>query len=306
MRRGFLACLLLGGLIAAAPAATGAEHGRGSIRVGLISQQTGPTSAIVGASITTGGNQTSDSGGGTTIAGSANGSGGAPAPPPYPLLASDSPLLQDGEPYGSGSFWYPNTTGQTCAYIPDSSPLCFNVTGSTAPAIVTPAAIAEDLVAELDLSAGAIAASPAPAGITGAASWFWLDPTPSEQDLSETLAGETVTISAVPSVSWQFGDGSSTAGSAGVPYQPEPPPPAAVTHTYQTRCLPGDQGTDPYVLPSCGPAGYTLTASVSWQISYQATGPDPETGTLPTRTTSSTISYPVSEVRGFLTGPATP
>jgi hypothetical protein len=87
-----------------------------------------------------------------------------------------------------------------------------------------------------------------------------------------------------------------------VPYQPGAVPASAITHTYETRCLPGDQGHDPYVLSSCGGSGYQLTASVNWQISYQASGSITETGTLPARTTSSSVDYAVSEARAFLTG----
>jgi hypothetical protein len=167
--------------------------------------------------------------------------------------------------------------------------------------VVSPSAVAASLAAQLTLQPGAITATPA-RGVTGAASWFWLDPAPTDQQLTETLDGETVTVDASPSVSWQFGDGASSAGNAGVPYQPGTPPPDAVTHVYETRCLPGDQGSDPYVLGSCGPDGYQVTAEIDWAVSYSAQGPISETGTLQDQTTKATISYPVTEIRGFLTG----
>ena len=107
-------------------------------------------------------------------------------------------------------------------------------------------------------------------------------------------------MTAVPKISWQFGDGSSLDAGAGIPYQPGPVPSIAVTHVYETRCLPGDQGHDPYVLSSCGSNGYELVAAVSWQISYRAAGPIATSGTLPSRTTISSAAYPVSEARAFL------
>ena len=109
-------------------------------------------------------------------------------------------------------------------------------------------------------------------------------------------------MTAEPQVEWRFGDGSSSMAEPGVPYQSGPCPADAITHVYDTRCLPGDQGHDPYVLASCGSNGYQLVATVSWQISYQAAGPVAASGTLPARTTTSSAVYPVSESRAFLVG----
>jgi hypothetical protein len=118
-----------------------------------------------------------------------------------------------------------------------------------------------------------------------------------------TLAGERVTVTAEPeAVEWRFGDAGAVSGGAGVAYRPGPPPPDAVTHVYGTRCLPGDQGHNPYVLASCGGDGYTVEAVVSWRISYAATGPVGASGSLPMRSTEASAVYPVSEARAFLLG----
>ena len=102
-------------------------------------------------------------------------------------------------------------------------------------------------------------------------------------------------------VEWRFGDGASLAGGPGRPYGPGLPPADAVVRVYQTRCLPGDQGRNPYVLPSCSSTGYPVDAIIVWRITFSARGPIDSTGTLPTRTTATSIAYPVSEARGFLT-----
>lgn len=227
-----------------------------------------------------------------------------PAQPIYPPLPASSPLLKRAQPFGPGSFWYQDGSGHVCPYVPDSSGLCFTITGGadpgeTAPPL-TPTTIAEHVADRIALSPGQVEASPLQAGLTGAASWVWLDPAPTTKQLSISLAGEAVTVTAVPSISWDFGDGSSIDGGAGVPYRAGPTPSAAITHVYKTRCLPGDQGHDPYVLASCGSHGYQLAATVSWQISYRASGTVAATGTLPTRTTTSATGYPVSEARAFL------
>jgi hypothetical protein len=120
--------------------------------------------------------------------------------------------------------------------------------------------------------------------------------------LAISLAGETVSVVADPTVEWRFGDGSSLDGGPGAPYQADASSAGAIEHVYETRCLPGDQGHDPYVLASCGQAGYSIEALVVWRITYSAAGPVGGTGTLPARTTDSSTSYPVSESRAFLVG----
>jgi hypothetical protein len=74
------------------------------------------------------------------------------------------------------------------------------------------------------------------------------------------------------------------------------PPYAVRTWHYLRLAL-----VDPYVLSSCGPDGYTVTATVDWTIVYTASGPVARGGSLPARTTATSIIYPVSEARGFLT-----
>ncbi len=151
---------------------------------------------------------------------------------------------------------------------------------------------------------GEIRTSPANAGLTGAESWFWLDPAPRRQSLSISLAGETVSVVADPAVEWRFGDGASLDAGPGVPYQADAAPPDAVTHVYGARCLPGDRGHNPYVLASCGQSGYTITALVVWRITFSAEGPVAASGTLPARTTEASSVYSVSESRAFLVGGA--
>jgi hypothetical protein len=309
--------ILVGLLLVLAPSAT-ARDGHPRIRVSWFSQQDGRARAGAGAGIDVRekrpGHRAAPSQPAAQVVvhvGAASppktigGATDVPLPPPvYPPLPASSPLLKKQQPSGPGSFWYQDGAGHVCQYLPGSSPLCFTIAGAGTPATVapplTPAAIAAHTADRLSLSPGELKTSPAGAGLTGAASWFWLDPAPATEQLSVSLAGEAVIVTAVPKISWQFGDGSSLDAGAGVPYQPGPVPSGAVTHVYGTRCLPGDQGHDPYVLPSCGSNGYQLVAAVSWQISYRAAGPIAASGSLPSRTTTSSAAYPVSEARAFL------
>ena len=283
-----------------------------TIKLGYYSQQSSPHRATIGARI----DVTSTKPG---RRGDAPGTHDASAvvrlaePKPrarrYPALLSTSPLLANPTPFGAGTFWYPDGAGNACVYRPVSSPLCFVVTssgGGRAVPAVSPAAIAAATADRLDLLPGRIEASPRRAGLTGVDSWFWLSPGVETRALSISMAGETVTVTAEPSVEWRFGDGSSLTGGSGVRYRPGPPADAAIRHVYETRCLPADRGRNPYVLASCRDNGYRVEALVHWRISYRAFGRIDESGTLPTRTTETAVDYPVTEARAFLTRGETP
>jgi hypothetical protein len=218
-------------------------------------------------------------------------------------LSTSSPILRDQHPGGAGSFWFADAAGHACQYVPNSVTPCFTLVGPAARSgagRLSPSAVAKSLTRRVELAPGQINTSPSRAGLTGAPSWFWLAPAPRRQSLSISLAGETVSVTADPTVEWRFGDGASLDGGPGVPYEADASPGDAIQHAYQARCLPGDQGRDPYVLASCGHEGYSVEALVVWHITYSAAGPIGGTGTLPTRTTDTSTSYPVSESRAFL------
>jgi hypothetical protein len=318
MRRALLICVAVAGL-SAAPALGDRTKPPGwhdQIRVTPLSQQYGPSHAVIAARIDVSSKRSGRSGRTGSYGASSESIStrtrtstpgrGAPLPNPYPSLRSDSPLLKNPTPVGPGSFWYTDGSGHACMYAPSSVLPCFTVVGPPAPgasgaAPLNPAAIAASVADRLPLLPGEIRRSPSAHGLTGAASWFWLDPAPQVTTLSVTLAGEHVTVSAVPeAVEWRFGDGATMAGGAGIPYRAGPPPAEAITHVYGTRCLPGDQGRNPYVLASCGDSGYGVGAAVAWRISYEASGPVAAAASLPSRTTGTSTVYPVTEARAFL------
>jgi hypothetical protein len=290
-----------------------AEADRG-IRIGPYSDQVGPSQAAVGARIaetssgpahrahgTTSrsrpGRVSPETGSGVTVGGA------SPLPPvSYPSISPDSPLLQSPAPRGPQTFWYSDGSGHLCIYVPKGSSDCYAPVGGVQRTTsgVNPGAVAAVVASRMDLAAGRIEASPLRTGLTGADSWFWLEPAPQPLRLSVSLGGETVSVSATPEVEWRFGDGASFTGGAGIPYQPGAPPAAAIRHVFQTRCLPGDQGSYRDALATCGTDGYTVAAVVSWRIDYEGSGPVGESGSLPTRTTTSATGYPVSEARVFL------
>ncbi len=215
-------------------------------------------------------------------------------------LESDSPLVRNPEPWGPGSFWYPGASGRLCVYAPGALGPCYRIVGPGRPSL-DPTAIAGSIADRLLLLPGRVQTSPRVVGLTGAVAWFWLEPAPESEELTVSIFGETVTVLAEPvRVAWWFGDGSGVAAGPGRPYRAGPRPAGAILHAYETRCLPGDQGRNPYVLGSCASEGYRVDAVISWRISFVATGPIDTSGTLPTRTTAASTPYSVSEARAFL------
>jgi hypothetical protein len=284
------------------------------VSLGVSSQQAGPSHASVSASIAVRGKRRGRDGTNrgdrvhSQVISLPNPSGARENEPAYPALPSTSPFLRNPQPFGPGSFWYSDGSGHTCIYLANSVLPCFTVTagggGAAGGPALNPAAMAAAIAARLELAPGRIEASPVAArgGLTGSDSWFWLSPVPRREVLSISLRGERVTVSADPSVEWRFGDGAALFGGPGRPYMPGPPPADSIRHLYQTRCLPGDVGRNPYVLPSCGVRGYPVEALVHWAISFDASGPIAASGSLPSRTTITGVAYPVSEARAFLVG----
>ncbi len=307
-----IACRTVIGLLAASMIWT-ATACADSIHIGAISNQKSPSEASAGGSINVSSRTPARSGTPGSPEGASEGTDsqagqGSSGEPAFPTISSSSPRYRNPRPYGPGSFWYEAEGGHQCAYLPASNGVCFTVVqpeaGQPAQPPINPAAIAAGLASQMSLQAGNIDVSPSAhaAGLTGAASWFWLEPAPVGQSLSLALRGEHVTVTAaVSGIQWSFGDGVSLPGGPGVPYSLGPAPSGAVRHVYQTRCLPGDRGRDPNVLSGCTSAGYQPQAAVNWGITYQATGPVPAGGALPSRSTETSVTYPVSEARAFLT-----
>lgn len=278
-----------------------------SIRIGVYSQKASPSKARIGGSVRVTHQRTSRSGNSARPVAPSRPTSGSPTV--ARRIRPGSRLLRDRTPAGRGSFWYTTLDGQRCIYVADSPGPCYTVAPAGRPAAeppVDPTAVAVTAAKRLDLHVGEIRVSPSPRaqGLTGAPSWFWLEPAPTVRSVSVSVRRERVNVTATAKgVRWAFGDGSSLEAGPGVAYRPsdDDPPEAAVRHGYETRCLPGDQGHDPYVLATCGPRGYTVTAQLGWDISYEATGPISDSGTLPSQATEGSLEYPVSESRGFLT-----
>jgi hypothetical protein len=289
-----------------ATATAGRVHrGSGTVQVGAYSQEEQSHRARIGAHIDASAARAAAQPTQRVVVTVRTAHADASLPPPFPPLSTTASILRDQHPGGPGSFWYTDATGHACQYVPNSVTPCFTLVGpgsNSGAGPISPSVVAQSLARRVELAPGEIKASPTSEGLTGAQSWFWLDPAPRRQSLSISLAGETVNVTADPTVEWRFGDGASLDGGPGVPYEASTSAADGIEHAYQTRCLPGDQGHDPYVLASCGQEGYTVEALVVWHITYSAAGPVGGSGTLPARTTDTSAPYPVSESRAFLVG----
>lgn len=276
-----------------------------STRIYTYSQEAGGETAQAGSSIT----YTHSSGGSSGApassgSGSTSGEVAAPAGPGLAPAAYREASAPSGGPASHCVAAGESAVSPCYGVVPGPAPAAAapHRTAGAARPPVNPAALAASVADRISLAPGGIQTSPKAEGLTGVASWFWLSPRPSLRTVSASLAGEQVTVTVVPrSVHWNFGDDTETTGGPGVTYRPGPASAGTVEHVYQTRCLPGDQGHDPYVLASCGPDGYTVGATVEWAISYTATGPVVANGVLPSRSTATSTAYPVSEARAFLT-----
>lgn len=267
-----------------------------------------------------------EAGGSVTQQGSAPGSPGrsggtgapyADGPPSYSPTETTQPSAPtpgSAVPYVDPRFrgaqsretFDPNPTA--CLYFPETPGACPVETPGADPPRgrrgrappIDPAAVAASIAASMPLLPGEITANPATAGWTGVASWFWLEPAPRTVAAVAVLGAERIVVTAQPYPMWSFGDGAQAGGSAGRRYQRGADMQGAVRHRYETRCMPGDAGRNPHVSESCTGEGYTVGAAVEWSISFVATGPVEMSGALPSRTTTTSSTYSVNEVRAFL------
>ncbi|HEY4278618.1 MAG TPA: hypothetical protein VGM91_10380 [Conexibacter sp.] len=300
-----LADLALLAWLASAPAA--------DIYVGQYSGQRGTGRAEIGGSVTE--HESVPSGPGTS---GGNGSPSADGPPSYtptettepsaPTAGSEVPLVDPRfrgarsreafDPIPSPCLYFPNTPGG-CPIEPSAAEPPRGRRARAPP--IDPGAVAASIAVSMPLLPGEITVNPEAAGWTGVASWFWLEPAPRTVAAVAVLGAEQIVVTAQPYPMWSFGDGAQAGGSVGRPYRRGADVQGAVRHRYETRCMPGDAGRNPHVSESCTGDGYAVGAAVEWSISFVATGLVEMSGALPSRTTTTSNTYPVNEVRAFLT-----
>jgi hypothetical protein len=154
---------------------------------------------------------------------------------------------------------------------------------------VDPAEIAQQAVAQLALPRPDVAVNPNPPArqFTYFPTWLWLDDSSwASQSATASVPGLSVTAVAKPTkLVFSPGDGTKGVRCTG-------------------RGTPWTSGLDPdQKSPTCGhtytkPGSFTITATVTWQISWAGGG---QTGSVPDLTTTSTRTLIVTESQGLNT-----
>lgn len=231
-----------------------------------------------------------------------NGGGGSgPAPSPTRSLPNNSACTYAPDPTYVPPAGSDTHAGQAGAWYLMSCPDSFKASGGFTftnedvwlttpppPVAPTPAVLAAQAAAELRLTDPAIGSSPVPGSpeLVGVPLWVWADSSSwSPQSATATAGIISVTATATPvSVLWSFGDGTSiTCRGPGTVYSPSDGASASSPtcgHTYST------------------PGRYTLTATVTWNVTWAGDG---QTGVIPGLTTTSTEPITVERSNAVVT-----
>lgn len=134
----------------------------------------------------------------------------------------------------------------------------------------------------------AVGVNPAPVGLAGLESWFWLAPPPAATTEEMSVNGYRYRISALPAeVEWSFGDGAGARAEAPAGFGLAYPARSPLTHVYERQRA----------------AGYLVSASVRWSISWSALSAGTWYGPYALGTLASapaTLYYPVRQAQSEL------
>lgn len=161
---------------------------------------------------------------------------------------------------------------------------------------VAPSALALQAAASLTLPSPVVNLNPSAFSVVNLSSWLWIDPQAWHGfQATATAGGISATAVATPdTVSWSMGDGHTVVcGGPGTPYQPALPVDAQTTdcsYTYVNSSA-GQPSTD----GDTNDGAFSVTATISWTVSWSATGVVGG-GSLPPLHTSSTVRVRVEQV----------
>jgi len=192
---------------------------------------------------------------------------------------------------GPGIIWVsfaPGSTSTTVAVTPPS-----------------PAVLASQAAAELQLPSPTPAFSPTPSAFVNFPEWLWIDPEiwhpySVTATAANALGSASATATATPiAVVWDMGDSPSpptVCDGPGTAYDPALPasdqrPSCQHTYTLSSYGQPSSDG-DPNA------AAFPVTVSVQWQVDW--TGSGGSAGTLPTVVTTTRTSLPVEQIQSAL------
>ncbi|MHB2023191.1 MAG: hypothetical protein ACYCO3_07680 [Mycobacteriales bacterium] len=154
-----------------------------------------------------------------------------------------------------------------------------------APARVTPAVLAQRAENLLPLPTPTANHNPTDA-LTGLSTWWWISPAQWRTLRQRTAVGAVwVVVTAKPTSStWDAGDGSPalTCSGPGTPYDPNEP--ASSQQSYCTHTYTRSSASQPQRGPNPNDRYFTVTVTVTWQVSWVGSGG--LAGTLPAITRS--------------------
>lgn len=136
---------------------------------------------------------------------------------------------------------------------------------------------------------GTVHANPAAPGLVGFPSWFWLDPQPQPDTVTESSGGYTYQVTAAPvATTWTFGDGGQLTldGAAGYGYAY--PAQSSVAWTYEAQS-----------------AGYAVSAVETYDVTWTVESGGTTYGPYPLGSLAgppATLAYPVQQAQPELTG----
>jgi hypothetical protein len=190
------------------------------------------------------------------------------------LCTATSCTLPDGRP---GFLYFENLVDVATNEVVANREYCYDPQGATAPLPVAPPTLAQ-VLGRTPIPEPVIGRNPSGRGLTGLASWFWVDGAPETVAVDLTLQGWKVSGS-LEAGEWRWTVGDAEHTSAGPGSEAAP----AVEHTFERT------GT------------VEVAVDVAWSGSYTVSGYG-TSFTVPglATTTSSSLDYEVIEVRSVV------
>jgi hypothetical protein len=188
--------------------------------------------------------------------------------------------------HSTGLYWIPYSTNNPAPAAP-----------------VDPLTLAEQAASSITLPQPMIYTNPSGSTYVNFPTWLWVDSTTWHPYVATASAGGvTATAVATPSsVYWSMGDGSTVVCQGpGTPYQSDKP-----SNQQNTSCsyeYPQSSAGQPSPNGDPNDDSYPVTATITWAVSWTATGA-PGGGTLPFLKTQSTTPLRVEQVESIDTAP---
>jgi hypothetical protein len=275
-----------------------------TISVGVSSPGSGGGSSSNGegspqAGATAFGNGSSHNGSGNTGGG---GSSSASPPPCVYKLAPSSDQTAMGPPgTSSPGKWYlveclgaAELNRDGLAWVPSAAAPPAGVPPIPA---IDPALVAQQAENSMRLPSPQIETNPSTRAVVNLPTWLWLDQGAWNPDsVSASVGTVTATATATPEqVQWTMGDGGSVVcHGPGTPYQPSVPAESQATNCSYTYGR--SSAGEPSPTGDPNDAGFPVTATITWGVTWTAQG-EPAGGVLNPLTTTSSTSLPVEQIQ---------